>query len=333
MSESGVVDFRESGLVPSSPLMDPSPACPICAGTDSERVDSLSPAELVQLHEHMGVRLTAAACESFRGAGKVHHLRCRACGFQFFDPVLPGNAAFYRDLQDQLECYYPDDSPSFFLALDLAKRTGARTVMDLGCGAGRFLDRAREAGLQTHGLDLNDQAVAAARARGHDVMSGTAEAFAASQPTSRFDLVTAFEVLEHLADPAAFLRDAARLVRPGGHLAIAVPNDEGIYRWFQLEPRQWPPHHLSRWRRSDLRRLGERAGLEVVTLCADALRGVQIGGTLRTQGELEQRIGRRSSLPSRLWPALATFLYRAGLCRLYLQLGNSLHAHYRKPEA
>ena len=311
--------------------MDSSVACPLCKGTRSETMDRLTPGDLVRLHERMGVRLSEEARHSFGTAEEVRHLRCTGCGFQHFDPVLPGNAAFYRDLQDQLECYYPDDSPSFFLALDLARRAGAKNVMDLGCGAGRFLDRAKAAGLATHGLDLNGQAVAQARSRGHSVLAATAEDYAASQPESRFDLVTAFEVLEHLSDPSAFFRDAARLVRPGGHLAIAVPNDEGIYRWFRLEPRQWPPHHLSRWRRQDLRRVGELHGLELVDLRADALRGVQIGGTLRMQAELERLVGRRNGPPGRLWPALATLLYRLSLGRFYLQLGNSLHAHYRKP--
>lgn len=308
-------------------------ACPVCGGAESERVDGLTPAEITRLHAHTGVALSAAAIESFRGVPEVLHLRCRGCGFQFFDPVLPGNAAFYKDLENQLDCYYPDDSPSFFRALELARRTGARTVMDLGCGAGRFLDRARAAGLETHGLDLNDQAVSSARDRGHAVMACTAEAYAASRPESRFDLVTAFEVMEHLSAPSAFLRDAARLVRPGGHLAIAVPNDEGIYRWFKLEPRQWPPHHLSRWRKEDLARLGKTHGLEVVGITADVLRGVQLRGTLKLQGEFEHLLGRRPHPPGKVWPELATFLYRVGLCRLYLTLGNSLHAHYRKPAA
>lgn len=311
--------------------MEATVACPLCNSPRFERVDALTPGELCVLHAKLGVRLSDEARKSFGEAKEVRHLRCSGCGFQYFDPVLPGNAAFYRDLQDQLDCYYPDDSPSFFLALELARRCGAKTVMDLGCGAGRFLDRAKSAGLETHGLDLNDQAVEEARKRGHQVLSGTAEAFAASQPQSRFDLVTAFEVLEHLADPSGFFRDAARLVRPGGHLAIAVPYDRGTYRWFQLEPRQWPPHHLSRWRREDLRRLGEIHGLELVELRADALRGTQIRLVLQTQAELERAIGRRTELPGPLWPNLATFLYRLSLGRFYLQLGNSLHAHFRKP--
>jgi SAM-dependent methyltransferase len=144
-------------------------------------------------------------------------------------------------------------------------------------------------------------------------------------------LVTAFEVLEHVPDPAAFFREAAALVAPGGYLAIAVPNNEGAHRLCSLEPLQWPPHHLTRWRAADLRRLGERNGLELASLEGDPLRGMQLRYYLRLQGELEHLLGRRKSRPGRLWPELVTFVYRVLLCRRYVRRGSSLHALYRKP--
>lgn len=121
-----------------------------------------------------------------------------------FDPVLPGNGAFYTDLQTQVARYYPGDSPSFLHAIDLAVRVGSRDCMDLGCGDGGFLDLARAKGIETHGLDLNPKAVAAAQAKGHDVHASTAEAFAQSHSGRQFSLVTAFEVMEHVPDPVAF---------------------------------------------------------------------------------------------------------------------------------
>lgn len=305
--------------------------CRICRGERHEVADRLKVSEIETLWRQLDVRLSPVAMKSFGGASEISLLRCAGCGFEFLSPVLPGNSEFYADLQNQVARYYPTDSPSFFHALDLARRTGAGEVMDLGCGAGAFLDHARSAGLKTYGLDLNTQAVAAVRARGHDVMNCTAEGFAATSPERRFPLVTSFEVMEHVPDPAAFFRDAARLVAPGGHLALAVPNGEGIYRWWTLDPCQWPPHHLTRWRRADLERLGRDNGLELVWIDADPLRGVQIRGSLRMQGEFEHALGRRTSPPGKLWPEILTFLYRVALCRRYLKLGNSLHAHYRKP--
>ncbi|MFM8878489.1 MAG: class I SAM-dependent methyltransferase, partial [Verrucomicrobiota bacterium] len=196
--------------------------CLLCRHDRTEVIDSLTPAEVGRLWNYFGVTLGAESLASFQGADRITQHRCAACGFEFFDPVLPGNGAFYTDLQTQVARYYPGDSPSFLHAIDLAVRSGARDCMDLGCGDGGFLDLARSKGIETHGLDLNPKAVAAAQAKGHDVHASTAEAFAQSHSGRQFSLVTAFEVMEHVPDPVAFFRDAARLVAPGGHLVISV---------------------------------------------------------------------------------------------------------------
>lgn len=307
------------------------PRCLLCGSDSSKPLDALTPPELEQLWFHMGVKLSPSARELFTGLKRIELLRCGGCGFQFFAPVLPGNSPFYEDLQRQIRDYYPTACPAFARALAAARAHGLREVMDLGCGSGAFLDLAKAGGLATNGLDLNAHAVAGCRERGHEVMNLTAEAFAATRPERRFPLVTSFEVMEHVPDPAAFFREAAALVAPGGYLAIAVPNNEGVHRLCSLEPHQWPPHHLTRWRAADLRRLGEQNRLEIVSLDGDELRGVQLRFYLRLQRELEYLLGRRKSPPGRLRPGLVTFVYRALLCRRYVRRGISLHALYRKP--
>ncbi|MFM8877840.1 MAG: hypothetical protein ACKOKG_01700, partial [Verrucomicrobiota bacterium] len=108
---------------------------------------------------------------------------------------------------------------------------------------------------------------------------------------------------------------------------------QGVYRWWTLEPCQWPPHHITHWRRVDLERLGQQHQMEPAWFGADPLRGVQVRLSLQTQGDLEHLLGRRASKAGRLWTEALTFLYRAALCRHYLHWGTSLHAHYRKPAA
>jgi SAM-dependent methyltransferase len=95
-------------------------------------------------------------------------------------------------------------------------------VLDVGCGQGGFLDRARAAGLQTAGLDASPAAVAAARERGFDVRlaSAAAHPFEDEPP---FDLITMWDVLEHLEDPRAALTGCLHRLAPGGRLVVLTP--------------------------------------------------------------------------------------------------------------
>jgi SAM-dependent methyltransferase len=99
---------------------------------------------------------------------------------------------------------------------------GARSVLDLGCGAGSFLDIAREHGLQTAGIELSANSAKAAADSGHHVHVGSIlDAFPSD--LRGFEAVTMWDVLEHLAEPRTALERAREAVRPGGRLLLVSP--------------------------------------------------------------------------------------------------------------
>lgn len=131
-----------------------------------------------------------------------------------------------------------------------AKRRGdvavAPRLLDVGCGGGALLARMRSRGWEVEGIDIDEAALGVARAAGVPVTSATLEELAEENPLRRFDVITLDHVLEHLHDPVASLREARRLLRPGGILWLATPNLAALgHRTFG---RSWmpldPPRHL-----------------------------------------------------------------------------------------
>jgi 2-polyprenyl-3-methyl-5-hydroxy-6-metoxy-1,4-benzoquinol methylase len=137
-------------------------------------------------------------------------------------------------------------------------RTPAR-LLDVGCGNGVFLLRAKAAGWSVTGLEPDPVAAAGVRECGVDVHCGTLETF---HPREAFDVATASHVIEHVHDPKAFLQQIIQLLRDGGSVWLATPNVESIGHrvfgraWRGLEP----PRHITIFSARALRTLLESAG-------------------------------------------------------------------------
>lgn len=116
-------------------------------------------------------------------------------------------------------------------------------VLDVGCGNGAFLLRARDAGWVVQGIEPDPIAAATARQEGLDITSCAIEAFL---PEELFDQITLSHVFEHLHAPDKALRRMHDWLCPGGMLWMSLPNPSGlghrIFRrnWFSLDP----PRHL-----------------------------------------------------------------------------------------
>ena len=100
-----------------------------------------------------------------------------------------------------------------------------KTALDVGCGAGLLAEPLTRLGAKVTGLDASPELIVAARdhaaAMGLDIDYRAGEL---AGLTGRYDLVTCMEVIEHVADPAAFVRDLAARLAPGGLLIMSTPN-------------------------------------------------------------------------------------------------------------
>ncbi|MCI0586182.1 MAG: class I SAM-dependent methyltransferase [Planctomycetes bacterium] len=152
--------------------------------------------------------------------------------------------------------------------LRLVRRHAPRPgrALDVGCAAGYFLRVLAEAGWEVHGVEVSPFVARFARERhGLDsIRVGSLEE--AGFPPASFDLVTFWDVVEHLPDPRSALRAARGLVRPTGLLLLETQNVRSLAA--RLLGRRWQhfkqPEHLYHFDPDTIARLLAEAGFEVV---------------------------------------------------------------------
>ncbi len=142
-------------------------------------------------------------------------------------------------------------------------------LLEIGCATGSFLEAAQRAGWTVHGIEFSPWAAAQARERLPDVPVEEGDAVRCLQhhPAGAWDVVVAWDTIEHLHDPMAFLQAVARVLKPGGILALTTPDrDHWIAR---LLGRRWIsyqkyPEHLHFFGHGHMRQMVTRHGMEMI---------------------------------------------------------------------
>lgn len=150
--------------------------------------------------------------------------------------------------------------------LPAGKRPRAK-LLDFGCGSGSYLAKMRDLGWDVLGVDLSERAVRQARMV-HDVPAMVGTIPSRDLPAKSFDLITAWEVLEHLQRPRQALAGMRGLLRPNGRLVMTVPNQTGwAARYFGPD---WVgldlPRHLTHFSASTLSAMLNLEGFRVIHL-------------------------------------------------------------------
>jgi SAM-dependent methyltransferase len=174
------------------------------------------------------------------------------------------------------------------------RRVAPGRLLDVGCGRGGLTERFVRLGWSAAGVEPSEHAAAQARLRGVDVHVGVLDDAPWARET--FDVVLFNHSLEHIPDPVGALRNAAKLLKPGGHIGIAVPNFGSWQRrafgsdWFHLDV----PRHLQHFDAATLPDVVGRVGLEVVEV-----RTMSMSAGL--QASLQYRLFGRPRLNGAAW--------------------------------
>lgn len=247
-------------------------------------------------------------CESATPIERLHVFgthtveRCQICGLEFLHPqpeVADLHAVYdeqyFRSGDSQARGYdlYEADQENLlktfrrrFTALAAHfKEPRHCSLLDVGCALGYFLAVAAEAGWDARGVEISAWAATAARRRfGLDVRQGSLAAV--EFPPSRFDLITLWDVLEHLPDPRGALTRCHELLKPKGYLALSTPNTAGLLR--KLTGRRWVeykiPEHLYFFDPATIRALLAKSGFRPLSIRSEG-KYVDLGFLLKRLAE------------------------------------------------
>jgi SAM-dependent methyltransferase len=174
----------------------------------------------------------------------------------FWDEYMPAHSAPNGEYH---EAFHRHRNMPLLNLLRPFKQQG--TLLEVGCAAGFMLKVAEAEGWQVKGLELMESAVQYANETlGIEVIEGTLDD--ANLAESSFDAIALIETVEHLLDPMAVLQKAHTLLRPGGALLVAVPNQNSLmHKWYGID---WsvlsPAEHLYYFTDDSMEKLLKKIG-------------------------------------------------------------------------
>jgi SAM-dependent methyltransferase len=216
--------------------------------------------------------------------GKYPVVRCDDCGLRYVSPRPRPESLGAHYPSDYISYSHSDDAPAitrpFVRLLERAtaqrrlhsveRATGRLTpqtqLVDVGCGLNQFLEEVKRIrGASGHGVDMDEAMVRRAGSRGMTVTQGIFTEVGLE--AGKYDVVSMLEYLEHDPFPIATLREARRVLRTGGHLAVEIPHINGLparlfkQNWANLDA----PRHLVYFDEDTLRRALREQGFEMIS--------------------------------------------------------------------
>ena len=245
----------------------PSPLLPETAS--ARLVETRSTERIAELYL---TRYGYDASEDFAALPEIAVYECEVTRYRFFYPyTLEGKERLYRKIEDH-EWTYQEGKWEHEAVLQRIPKEAA--VLDVGCGRGAFLAKVISSRTKNAtGIELNRSAAAFTRNRGIPVVESLIKEHARECP-STYDVVTAFQVLEHIADPLPFLIACISALKVGGLLVLAVPNNAAFLQFDNDDVLNAPPHHVGLWTPASLGALPSILPIELQSLEEEALREV-----------------------------------------------------------
>lgn len=230
---------------------------PLTGKENVELVEEIQSSDILNLYKKLGFK----KLEELEPYKTIGFYRCQDTDLRFFSPSAGGEAKFYEHLQ-QYDWYYLEEKSEYHYTKGLIKE--GDKVLDVGCGRGQFGSLINSTAEFT-GLEFNDEAIRKAKNAGLNVIKQAIESHGASNENV-YDVVTSFQVLEHIGKLQDFIKGCLKAVKPGGLLVFSVPSYDSLVSVQLNNTLNMPPHHLGWWSDKALRSLSDLFDMELVTV-------------------------------------------------------------------
>jgi SAM-dependent methyltransferase len=217
---------------------------------------------------------------------------------------------------------------TFERRIDLLKRLSARgRILDVGCACGFFIEAALKHGFDAYGIEFSKEAVALAREEIRPRITIGDVNLLRERGEDQFDVVVAFDIIEHTQNPLKFLAEIRQILRPGGWLMLATPDTGHFLRY--LMGRRWPMlqplQHTYLFSKAAMRFALAKAGYENI--------GVRKADKSLTLDYLIDQVRVHNPLISRSYQAISKLLPRALRQGTFaVNIGEMLAYAQRKPK-
>jgi len=306
--------------------------CPLCLSKNIHEIENIHVANLKKSYKRM---VGDSISDEFIGIQDISFMYCCDCDLKFFNPAITGSETFYEKLQ-KIDWYYMDEKDEY----DYAKMfiNEEDSVLEIGSGKGAFSKKIKSNNYI--GLELSSKAIDIAAKDNITILNESIQKHAVNN-SNKYDVVCAFQVLEHVADIKSFIESSVKCLKPNGILIYSVPSADSFVSLAPNGILNMPPHHISWWSDKALSNITDLFGIQLIDIYHEELADIhkQWYAYIVTMRAINNVLGRKQPLIDRTpitnilkIPAnIVGYFYKQGLDdKRILPHGHSITVVYRK---
>jgi len=308
--------------------------CPLCHSENINEIENIRVADLKKSYKKM---LGDSISDEFIGIQSILFMHCEKCDLKFFNPPITGSETFYEKLQ-KIDWYYMDEKDEY----DYAKRIINKedSVLEIGSGKGAFSKKIKSD--KYTGLEFSSKAIDIAAKDNISILNELIQEHAVNN-SNKYDVVCAFQVLEHVADIKSFIESSIKCLKPNGILIYSIPSADSFVSLTSNNILNMPPHHISWWSDKTLSNITHLFGIQLIDIYHEELADIhkQWYASTVAMRAINNLLGRTQPLLDRnlktnflmILAHIAGFFYKQGFDdKRILPKGHSVTAVYRKSD-